>query len=169
MAALTWRDVAAPSFGGVNQGFNNAGATLDRALSGLSDGLKQFATDRQAGVDNSILAKTMQIQDPTQLRQAISSGSLLQGVDLTQVNPKVLELMGNQVSKLLNNASTEQSIATSKLGNDQTRQNMDINKYDQERKVGQNGIEDAARPELCLLYTSPSPRDLSTSRMPSSA
>ena len=26
-----------------------------------------------------------------------------------------------------------------------------------------------ARPEACLLYTSPSPRDLSTSRMPSSA
>ena len=26
-----------------------------------------------------------------------------------------------------------------------------------------------AEPEACLLYTSPSPRDLSTSRMPSSA
>ena len=26
-----------------------------------------------------------------------------------------------------------------------------------------------ARPDICLLYTSPSPRDLSTSRMPSSA
>ena len=26
-----------------------------------------------------------------------------------------------------------------------------------------------AHPEVCLLYTSPSPRDLSTSRMPSSA
>jgi len=26
-----------------------------------------------------------------------------------------------------------------------------------------------AQPALCLLYTSPSPRDLSTSRMPSSA
>ena len=28
---------------------------------------------------------------------------------------------------------------------------------------------DADRPRCCLLYTSPSPRDLSTSRMPSSA
>ena len=28
---------------------------------------------------------------------------------------------------------------------------------------------EAARPYACLLYTSPSPRDLSTSRMPSSA
>ena len=28
---------------------------------------------------------------------------------------------------------------------------------------------DLQRPGVCLLYTSPSPRDLSTSRMPSSA
>ena len=31
------------------------------------------------------------------------------------------------------------------------------------------GLSDMRRPETCLLYTSPSPRDLSTSRMPSSA
>ena len=30
-------------------------------------------------------------------------------------------------------------------------------------------IEEAERIDVCLLYTSPSPRDLSTSRMPSSA
>ena len=32
-----------------------------------------------------------------------------------------------------------------------------------------DGAEQARQTELCLLYTSPSPRDLSTSRMPSSA
>ena len=30
-------------------------------------------------------------------------------------------------------------------------------------------VDDSALPDDCLLYTSPSPRDLSTSRMPSSA
>ena len=30
-------------------------------------------------------------------------------------------------------------------------------------------LMDAGQPKGCLLYTSPSPRDLSTSRMPSSA
>ena len=30
-------------------------------------------------------------------------------------------------------------------------------------------VADAVVPNICLLYTSPSPRDLSTSRMPSSA
>ena len=32
-----------------------------------------------------------------------------------------------------------------------------------------NGVSIGAHPSFCLLYTSPSPRDLSTSRMPSSA
>ena len=34
------------------------------------------------------------------------------------------------------------------------------------KKSGQNNSNN---PKICLLYTSPSPRDLSTSRMPSSA
>ena len=37
----------------------------------------------------------------------------------------------------------------------------DLDSYLQGLQSGQNGV--------CLLYTSPSPRDLSTSRMPSSA
>ena len=41
------------------------------------------------------------------------------------------------------------------------------------KSLGLNAIKDEyfekARERICLLYTSPSPRDLSTSRMPSSA
>ena len=35
--------------------------------------------------------------------------------------------------------------------------------------TGENGAFSNMKPGACLLYTSPSPRDLSTSRMPSSA
>ena len=48
--------------------------------------------------------------------------------------------------------------------------------YEEEILLGTDGIVCGTgdtfatqRPEICLLYTSPSPRDLSTSRMPSSA
>ena len=34
---------------------------------------------------------------------------------------------------------------------------------------GNKGVMSDHAPMICLLYTSPSPRDLSTSRMPSSA
>ena len=37
------------------------------------------------------------------------------------------------------------------------------------RRLVRIGVLDESRMKLCLLYTSPSPRDLSTSRMPSSA
>ena len=35
--------------------------------------------------------------------------------------------------------------------------------------IGENGAGKSTLMSICLLYTSPSPRDLSTSRMPSSA
>ena len=35
--------------------------------------------------------------------------------------------------------------------------------------LGENGAGKSTLMNICLLYTSPSPRDLSTSRMPSSA
>ena len=90
MATLTWRDVAAPSFGGVNEAYRTSAAQLSQALSGLSDGIKQFQAQRQAGIDAGILGRAMQIQDPAQMREALASGSLLQGVDLSKINPKIL-------------------------------------------------------------------------------
>mgnify|MGYP000524700928 CR=1 FL=1 len=41
---------------------------------------------------------------------------------------------------------------------------------DEENKISLNLVKkEKSKPKICLLYTSPSPRDLSTSRMPSSA
>jgi hypothetical protein len=147
MAALTWRTVDTPSFAGINQGYRGSSATLDRALTGLSEGLKQFSTDQQVGVDNSILARALQIQDPAQLRKELASGSLLQGVDLTRVNPEVLKTLDNRVGSLLNQASTEQGISSSKTSQAATQQSIDHGVYDHTRQVNEDSIEDAARPE----------------------
>lgn len=151
MAALTWRDVAAPSFGGVSQAVQGAGATMDRALTGLSEGLKQFATDRQVGVDNTILARGLQIQDPAKLREALANGSLWEGADLSKVSPKIMQAMDERMSSLLGQASTEQSISSSKTSQAATQQNADFSKQDQTRKVGQLALEDAARPQIAKM------------------
>ena len=37
------------------------------------------------------------------------------------------------------------------------------------QEIRKYSVVEITQPETCLLYTSPSPRDLSTSRMPSSA
>ena len=46
---------------------------------------------------------------------------------------------------------------------------MGKNKVVQIAKKGKDAIRNSNKSSTCLLYTSPSPRDLSTSRMPSSA
>ena len=45
----------------------------------------------------------------------------------------------------------------------------DENVKEQKKKLGNKPCKEANRPYACLLYTSPSPRDVSSSRMPSSA
>ena len=43
------------------------------------------------------------------------------------------------------------------------------NQHDSLDKTNKNRANNIGEGKVCLLYTSPSPRDLSTSRMPSSA
>lgn len=148
MAALTWRDVAAPNFGSVNQALQSSGTTFSNALSGLADGLKQFQTERQQGIEGQVLGNALRINDPTQYEKALTEGSLLNGVDLTKLNPKVLEQLGQRSGQLLNQAATRQSIDSSKLGNVLTQQNIDTGRYKQDRAVQQDQIGDAARPEI---------------------
>ena len=44
-----------------------------------------------------------------------------------------------------------------------------LDKYGEKMGTYKKGIKDGAWTEICLLYTSPSPRDKRQSRMPSSA
>lgn len=142
MAALTWRDVAPPNFSGTAQTLNTANNTLDRALSGLSEGLKQFSSTNQAGVDTSLLAQSLKADNAAKMR------SLLANAALSKASPKVLETMGQRVTQLLGQAATEQNIASSVLGDQQTTQNMNNADYKQQRLVDQNQIEDDARGQV---------------------
>ena len=45
----------------------------------------------------------------------------------------------------------------------------DVQKYDELKRQYEELEKNGKMHKICLLYTSPSPRDLSTSRMPSSA
>ena len=63
---------------------------------------------------------------------------------------------------------TSRSLDTVSDTSAKTTQNIDGMKFAAQAAGGRIG-EMAGRVENCLLYTSPSPRDLSTSRMPSSA
>lgn len=138
MAALTWREVSAPNFGTSNDLLRQANVSRDRAMAGLTDTLKNLETEQTNAANNNLLLRSSQIQDPNQLRNALTSGSLLQGVDPRKVDPRVLESVNNRVGQLLNQAATQQNIDTG-------AQNLSANKYKQTRLESENALEDAAR------------------------
>ena len=88
------------------------------------------------------------------------------------VAASVALMMFGYVSQADAQRSGDQTSSLSLLGNIQVQEELDL-VDDQIKEIEELGSEmRASMREMvnsCLLYTSPSPRDLSTSRMPSSA
>lgn len=149
MAALTWREVSAPGFGGATSTFRTGAELQNNALSGLGEALKQFQTDRTANVDGQVLANALQVNDPAQYQQKLNDGSFLAGVDPSQVSAKALGALGSRARDLLAAAATKQS--------------MDQSAYTYNRTVGENAIQDNARGASANLLniTDPNLRNLS--------
>lgn len=132
MAALTWREVSAPQFGGASQTFRTGAELQQNALSGLGDAIRQFQSDRAATVDGQVLANALRVNDPAQYQKNLNDGTFLAGVDPSQVSPKTLGALGDRARDLLSAAATQQ--------------NMNQSSYTHNRTVDQNAIQDAARP-----------------------
>ena len=149
MAALTWREVSAPGFGGATGAFRTGAELQSNALTGLAESLKQFQTDRAATVDGQVLANALRVNDPTQYQQNLNNGTFLAGVDPSQVSTKTLGALGDRQRDLLAAAAT--------------RQNIDQSAYTHNRAVGENNIQDNARTATAdqLKLTNPALRNLS--------
>lgn len=141
MAAITWQQVANPNFGESNALLRQAGDSLNNAFSGIGDALNKYRAENKASQEGALLARALQIQDPTKMREALSSGQLLEGVNLGTVNPKVLQQLDSRVGSLLQQAATQQGIDSSKV-------NTEANQYTLDRTRGQDTIEDNARGQL---------------------
>ena len=73
---------------------------------------------------------------------------------------------------LMKNNETSEHMTTSNANNSQFNNNEKYNKNKNDNNLSTSSKENSTiyvDVKGCLLYTSPSPRDLSTSRMPSSA
>lgn len=149
MAALTWREVSAPGFGGATSTFRTGAELQNNALSTLGEALKQFQTDRTANVDGQVLARALQVNDPAQYQKNLNDGTFLAGVDPSQVSAKTINALGSRASDLLSAAATQQGIKQSAYGFD--------------RKVNENNIQDNARGASAnqLGIVDPSLRNLS--------
>ena len=93
-----------------------------------------------------------------------AAGSLLGGDTLKDVGNIIDDLHMSGEEK----AEAKQKLETILIQAEQAAQAQVSARWEADLKHG-SWLSKNIRPLTCLLYTSPSPRDLSTSRMPSSA
>jgi soluble lytic murein transglycosylase-like protein len=97
---LTWRDVAAPDFRGVQQGINSAAELFSRSATGLSGVLGQFG-------DQNTLQQLTQYNDAQKLQADIQSGQF----NTANASPKALAAIMDRPATLLQDASNAQTLA----------------------------------------------------------
>ena len=93
-------------------------------------------------------------------------GYAIQARELTQLQ----SILQNQVERHGNHMFKEGSIVIpGQLSYSDDFPTLQLTSSFADEEIDPSQFYDATNPVTCLLYTSPSPRDLSTSRMPSSA
>lgn len=106
MAALTWRDVAAPDYRGVQGSINSAADLLAKSTSGLSGALTQFG-DQQA------LQQLAAYTDAQKLQADIQSGRF----NVANASPEALATIMGRPSSLLKDAASQQTLTQDALMN----------------------------------------------------
>lgn len=147
MAALTWRDVAAPNFQGVQQGINNAAELLSKSTTGLSGALTQFG-DQQA------LQQLAQYSDAQKLQADIQSGRF----NTANASGEALASIMRRPASLIENQTNQQQAAYRKeliplLLASQGTSNEQANHNLFQDKDAQNYLETITRPQAATTYS----------------
>lgn len=138
MAQITWRNVDAPNFSGSLDGLRVAGGMLNNATNSLNEGLKTFGEAQQQRADAAAMINALQYSDPAAYREALANGSLLNGVDPSQVSARTLAALDGRTGQLIDNAGNQQR--------------QDILGYNFDRVQDQNINSDAARNAIGQIY-----------------
>lgn len=137
MAQITWRNVDAPNFSGVGDSIRTFGSMIGNATSGLSDALGNFQNAAKQEAGNAVMMNAMQYQDPTEYRNALTSGALFQGVDPSLVSQRTLQNLDERAGTLLNQQGQQGT--------------NDYNAYNFGRLKDINSALDNASPAIRLL------------------
>lgn len=138
MAALTWREVSAPSFGSANDLLRTGAQLQQNAFSGLGDAIaaaqKQQLADRKLadqGLNSQVLANALRVNNAGDYQKSLSDGTFLSGVDVSRLAPETLNALGSRASSLISQAGAVQ--------------NQGDARYKQQRTETLDQIQDAAR------------------------
>lgn len=101
MAALTWRDVAAPDFGTSLQGINQFSRLLDNAFEGGIGAIDKYDRVQDEIANRAINERSLAVRDPAELAARIADGSIL-GNDRFRASTATLQALDNRVGALQN-------------------------------------------------------------------
>lgn len=105
---LTWRDVAAPDYRGVQQGINSAAELFNRAATGLSGAATQYG-------DQQTLQQLAAYSDAQKLQEALQSGQF----NTANASPEALKVIQSRAGELITNAGNQQKNSFDALMNPQ--------------------------------------------------
>ena len=161
MAALTWRDVTAPDYRGVQSSINSAADLLAKSTNGMSGALTQFG-DQQA------LQKLAQYSDAQKLQADIQSGRFntanASGEALATIMGRPTSLIADQSNQQMANYRKELNpllLASQQGQNSAAAQKLMEDQYGHNRTVDNNVTSDAARPLVNKLISEATGQDLS--------
>lgn len=120
MAALTWRDVAAPDFGTSLQGINQFSRLLDNAFEGGIGAIDKYDRTQDEVANRAINERSLAIRDPNALAAAIADGSIL-GNDRFRASTSTLQALDNRVGALQNEALGKINLESTGRANDQAK------------------------------------------------
>lgn len=120
MAALTWRDVAAPNFGGSLDGINQFSRLLDQSLQGAERAVGRYDAAQDEMANRAINERSLAIRDPAALAAAIADGSIL-GSDRFRASTSTLQALDNRVGALQQEGLGRINLETAGRTNDQAK------------------------------------------------
>lgn len=143
MAALTWREVAAPNLGPAIEGTAMAANTFDRALSSAQEGIKQYQDIGRARENNAFLTTASRFSDPAALQAAYAADPTL-GHNINKLSRESLLEVPKMVEGLLKNRKTELDT----VGQGLTNTGLGIKNLSEGKKFGQESVFDSLAPVL---------------------
>jgi hypothetical protein len=86
------------------EGYKMFSNLLDRAFSGAEQGISKFDNSVSDRVNNEIMTKLLQEQDPNAFRDKLASGEFLEGVDPRRVRASTISALASRPTDLLEQA-----------------------------------------------------------------
>lgn len=151
MAPLTWREVSAPSFSGVSESQRLAGTMLNNGFQSAIDALGRLDTSQKENANGEFLARISSYGDAGKLREALSNGTVFDGLDRGAITPETFDRANSHATALLNDVRTgvltdgnrldnqNQSLTNEHLQWSQNNARVDRAELDQERQISKDG------------------------------